>query len=63
MSERPNSLPRNYVMRPGYYTDPSNGDLWYLSRRGGWSWVNGAGYRYRYIPLGLIWVDEPNPFA
>jgi len=46
--------------RPGYYTDPKTNDLWHLGPRGGWSWVNGG--RWRFIPAGLVWVDEPNPY-
>lgn len=46
--------------RLGYYKDPRNGDLWHLSRHG-WAWINGG--RFRFVPAGLIWVAEPNPFA
>ncbi len=46
--------------KPGYYTDPSNGDLWHLSEEHKWSWVNGN--RFSFIPEGLVWVREGNPF-
>lgn len=46
--------------RLGYYRDPATGDLWHRSA-GGWSWVNGS--RFRFVPVGLVWVAEPNPFA
>lgn len=44
---------------PGYYRDPSNGDLWHLSETG-WSWVNGN--RWTHLPEGLVRVADPNPF-
>ena len=53
-------MPTELPSKPGYYRDPSNGDMWHRSNRGGWSWINGG--RWRFIPEGLVWTGEPNPY-
>lgn len=48
--------PEPEVKKPGLYEDPTNGDLWELSRGKKWRWINGN--NWNHIPEGLVYVGK-----